>query len=179
MKQIRRITERMPWIAAAAALGALVFVGVQVVTGSPQHIAEFIGGQIVRQGGYSESLQGVIGWGVHFGVAISYVTLFAVLLSLPFLPTARAARRAIGLAVAIALGVVSTLITAPAITATISLLAGKGFPGSLPGLNTAWGLAFWNHLGFFLIAFLFIVVVPDLLANRLANSTGAARALEG
>jgi hypothetical protein len=116
---------------------------------------------------------------VHLGVAVSYATLFAALVSLPFLPTARSPRWAVGLAVATTLGVVSTLITAPAITVTISLLAGQGFPESLPGLNTAWGLVFWNHLGFFLIAFALIVVAPDLLASRRAGSTGSANALEG
>lgn len=166
MKQIRRIVERTPWIAAAAALGALVFVGVQVVTGSPQHLAEFMGSQIVGRGGYPESLQGIIGWGVHLGVAASYATLFAVLATLSFLPSARLPRWAIGLALASVLGVAATLITAPAITITISLLAAQGFPDSLPGLNTGWGLPFWNHLGFFLIAFAFIVVAPDLLADR-------------
>ncbi len=169
MKHIRRIVKRTPWIAAAAALGALVFVGVQVVTGSPQHLAEFMGSQIVRRGGYPESLEGIIGWGVHLGVSASYATLFAVLVSLSFLPSARLPRWAIGLALASTLGVVSTLITAPAISVTISLLAAQGFPESLPGLNTGWGLPFWNHLGFFVIAFAFIVVVPDLLADRRAG----------
>ncbi len=178
MKQIRRIAQRIPWIAAAAALGALVFVGVQVVTGSPQHIAEFIGGQIVRQGGYPESFQGIIGWGVHLGVALTYATLFAALVSLSFLPSARLPRWAIGLALAAGLAVVSTLITAPAISITINLLAAQGFPESLPGLNTGWGLPLWNHLGFFLIAFAFIVVIPELLADRRAgkaNGHGARR----
>ncbi len=169
MKQIRRIAQRMPWIVAAAALGALVFVGVQVVAGSPQHVADFMGTQIVRQGGYPESLQGIIGWGVHLGVAVSYATLFAVLISLSFLPSARLPRWAIGLALVAALGVASTLITAPAISITISLLAAQGIPENLPGLNTGWGLPFWNHLGFFVIAFAFIVVLPDLLADRRAG----------
>lgn len=163
---VQAVTKRAPWIVAAALTGALVFVGAQVVGGFPQHIAEFMGAQIVRQGGYPESFQGVIGWGVHLGVAFSYATLFAVFVSLPFMPAARAPRWAAGLVLALALGVLSTLLTAPAITLTIGLLAGQGFPESLPALNTGWGFTFWNHLGFFLIAFALIVVLPDLLASR-------------
>ncbi len=169
MKQTRTHAQRIPWIAAAAAVGALVFVGVQVAAGSPQHLAEFMGRQIVRRGGYPESLQGIIGWGVHFGVAVSYATLFAALISIPFLPSARVPRWATGMALAATLGVISTLITAPAIGVTISVLAGQGFPDSVAGLNTGWGLPFLNHFGFFTIAFAFIVIVPDLLAARRAG----------
>lgn len=172
MTMVREVVGRVGWIVAASAAGALVFVAVQLAAGFPQHIAEFMGAQIVRQGGYSESLRGVIGWGVHLGVAVSYATLFAVLVSLPFLPRTRAHRWAVGVGVALLLGVASTLITAPAISVTISLLAGRGFPDTLPGLNTGWGLVFWNHLGFFLIAFALVVAVPDLLASRREDRAG-------
>jgi hypothetical protein len=61
MTIVQAVTKRAPWIAAAALAGALVFVAVQVVGGFPQHIAEFMGAQIVLRGGYPESLQGVLG----------------------------------------------------------------------------------------------------------------------
>lgn len=79
----------------------------QLLGGFPTHIADFIGSRIVSRGGYSESLQGIIGWGVHISVSVAYA----------------------------ALAVGSTLITAPAIGITTSLLSGQGFPDALPGLN--------------------------------------------
>ncbi|MEE8487555.1 MAG: hypothetical protein V3S56_05255 [Gemmatimonadota bacterium] len=59
------------------------------------------------------------------------------------------------------LGVATTLITAPAIAATISLLSGNGLPDRLPPLNMSWGWPAWNHLLFFGIAWLGTVVLLD------------------
>lgn len=165
-KLAAQLRGKIPWIAAAGLVGGGAFVTAQIVAGFPSHIAEFMGAQIVRRGGYSESLAGVLGWGVHFAVALSYATLFAVAVTATPLPERRAARFAAAAAVAVAFAWVSTLITGPAIAITISVLAGQGFPASLPGLNTAFGFPFWNHVGFFGIAWLLTVIAPDLLAER-------------
>ena len=53
---LAQIKKRLPWIAAAAALGGIGFLVGQVLGGFPVHIAKFMGSQIVRQGGYNESL---------------------------------------------------------------------------------------------------------------------------
>lgn len=152
----------IPWVPLAALAGAIFFVVVQKATGSPLHIAEYMGSQIARQGGYGESLAGVIGWGVHLAVALSYATLFTLLLSTPIAPKTGAARRVVGLVLVALLGWVSTLLTAPAIAATISVLAGQGWPATLPGLNTSFGVPFWNHVGFFAIVWVLTDVLPAL-----------------
>lgn len=128
-----------------------------------------MGTQIVQRGGYSESLAGVIGWGVHLGVALSYAALFGLLTLVPFFPKTRVPRWGVAAVLAITLGWITTLITGPAIMTTISLLAGQGFPGALPALNTTIGTALWNHLLFFGIALLLTVVVPDLLQKQAAE----------
>jgi hypothetical protein len=155
----------VPWVVLAGAVGAIVFVAIQTLAGSPQHIAEFMGAQIVRRGGYSESLAGVIGWGVHLAVALAYATLFALVIKLPGFPKARAPRWGAAALVAVVLGWLATLITAPAISAKISVLAGQGIPDSLPGLNTSLGLPFWTHVGFFASCFLVLVIVRDSLRS--------------
>ena len=122
-----------------------------------------MGRQIVDQGGYSESLAGVIGPGIHFAVSLTYATLYAFLSRQPVMPAARGARWMAGLLLALLLGWLTTLATAPAIAVTISVLAGKGWPAALPGLNTSLGFAFGNHLGFFAICWLLTLVLPDVL----------------
>lgn len=67
------------------------------------HIANFMGSQIVSRGGYSESLQGITGWGVHIGVSIACAALFAGLALLSFVSQRRPNRWAFGLALAGAL----------------------------------------------------------------------------
>ncbi len=131
----------------ATILGALVFVGVQIpVYGYGSAIVSHLGNRIVADGNYPSALAQPIGWGVHLGVSLSYALLFGVLF------VAFKKKVLAGLVLAILLGVVTSLITAPAITATISLLSGNGFPNELPQLNTDTGLTLWNHLGFFGIA---------------------------
>jgi hypothetical protein len=166
MDYARTLWSRSPWILAAALVGAGAFVLAQVLGGFPTHIADFMGAQVVSRGGYSESLQGVIGWGVHLGVSIGYATLFAALALLPFVSQRRPERWAHGLALAGVLAVGSTLLTVPAISITVSVLAGQGLPGELPGLNATWGFVLWNHVAFFVICWALILVVPDLLSDR-------------
>ena len=72
-KFLAQIKKRLPWIAAAAALGGIGFLVGQVLGGFPVHIAKFMGSQIVRQGGYNESLAGIIGYTVHFAIATSSI----------------------------------------------------------------------------------------------------------
>lgn len=155
-----------PGVAKAAVAGAIVFAVAQKLAGFPMTIPQFMGGQIATQGGYPESLAGVIGWGVHVGVSLGYAALFALAVHFTVGGTDRAVRWAGSAVIALILAVVSTLITAPAIAITISVLAGNGFPATLPGLNTGWGFTFWNHLGFFAIIWLIIVALPDVLRAR-------------
>jgi hypothetical protein len=147
------------WVVAGI-LGSIVFWLFQTLTG-PSSIPQFMGQQIVTQGGYPESLTTLIGWGVHLGVSLGYSLLFAVIMLIPF-SRSPGGRVIVGLVIAGALGWVTTLSTAPAITATISVLSGKGFPAELPGLNTGLGLPFWNHELFFATVWLVYLVVPCL-----------------
>lgn len=173
---LRSLLERAPYVFAAGVLGALAFVGVQELTG-PGNIAAYMGAEIVERGGYPEGLAGVLGWGVHLGVSLGYAALFAAITALPAFPSARGPRLAVGLAVALGLGWVTTLVTSPAIATTISLLALQGLPESLPGLNTTLGVPFWNHIGFFLITFAVTVAARDRLAG--VSAAPAPRLSEG
>ncbi len=148
------------WWGAAAVTGAVVFWLFQVLTG-PATIPEFMGQQIVQGAGYPPALTIPIGWGVHLGVSLAYGFLFALIMRAPFSPSP-GVRLSIGLAIAGVLGWVTTLLTAPAITVTISVLSRHGFPARLPGLNTTFGLPFWNHLLFFGVVWAIYLVVPSL-----------------
>lgn len=135
----------------AALIGAIVFVVVQVIVGSgygTNVITTYIGGRIVEEGDYSSTLAQPVGWAVHLAVSFSYALLFGVIFAV--------LKRKPGptFLAALLLGWVTTLITVPAINATVSLLAGQGFPEELGGLNTTTDLPLWNHFGFFLIAWL-------------------------
>ena len=160
------ILRQIPWIILAAAVGAVVFVVVQKQAGFPVHIGQYIGQQVVQQGGYKESLKEVIGWGVHGGVSLSYAALFGILTAVPFFPRRWGLRWVLSLLLAALLGWLTTLITSPAIAITISVLAGKGWPAQLPPLNMLYGVPFWNHMGFFGICLLCIILVPDLLRGQ-------------
>jgi hypothetical protein len=176
----RAVVTTAPWVLASALVGALVFIVAQHVVGSPLDIAQFMGREIVRRGGYAPGLSLLFGWGVHSSVAVTYAALYAVV-ALAFLPREGTARWALGLGLAVVMGWLSTLVTAPAVAITISLLSGQGFPGSLPSLNTSVGFVFWNHVGFFLVSFTVTVLVRDLagakrvgLAAQPAVGTGGA-----
>jgi hypothetical protein len=166
-----------PWVVASALLGAFLFIVAQYVVGSPLNIAQFMGREIVRRGGYSPGLALVFGWGVHLGVAVTYAALYAAV-ALALLPRQGAARWALGLGLAVVMGWLSTLVTAPAIGITISLLAGQGVPGSLPSLNTSLGFVFWNHVGFFLASFVVTVVTRDLVGARQSGLAGLVAATD-
>ncbi len=147
------------WLVAGIA-GAIVFWLLQSAVG-PLTITAFMGQQIVTQGGYAQSWSIPIGWGIHLVVSLAYSFLFAVIM-LPLFVLAERFQLVLGLVMGAALGWGTTLITVPAVTATISVLSGKGFPANLPGLNTSYGLPFWNHMLFFGVVWLIYLFIPYL-----------------
>ncbi|MFQ5746203.1 MAG: hypothetical protein ACE5HF_03160 [Gemmatimonadota bacterium] len=170
------LRSRAPWVITAGLGGALIFAVAQKVAGYSPTIPEFMGSQIVARGGYSQGLSGLIGWGVHFGVALAYATLYALVANERLLPASRGARWGVGLGIAAAFAWVSTLLTAPAIGVTISLLSGNGFPGELAALNRTFGFVFWNHVAFFAVVFLVTVVISDLVRRPSGAPDVAPRA---
>lgn len=142
-------------------VGAIAFDVAQRLEGFSTTIPAFMGEAIVRRGGYPDGLQTLIGWGVHLGVSVFYCALFAITAWVLFGRMDRKKRRIFSGLLAIVLGIATTLITAPAIATTISLLSGNGLPDRLPGLNTGWGWPGWNHLLFFGIAWIGTVVMLD------------------
>ena len=155
---------KVKWWLAAGILGSVEFWLFQVRTGSST-IPQFMGEQIVAQGGYPKVLTLPIGWGVHLGVSLAYSLLFAIIMVIPF-SRSTFARLGIGAVIALVLGWFATLLTAPAITVTISLLSGQGFPATLPGLNTTLGLPLWNHLLFFGVVWVVYLLIPNLFRSR-------------
>ena len=145
------------WLVAGIA-GAIVFWLFQLLTG-PSTITAFMGQLIVTQGGYAASWTIPIGWGIHLGVSLAYSLLFGLIM-VPLFVLAERIQLVLGLVIGAALGWVATLITVPAITVTISVLGGKSFPANLPGLNTAYGLPFWNHMLFFGVVWLIYLFIP-------------------
>ena len=136
------------WLAGGIA-GAGLFWLVQVVSGGPT-ITDFMGAQIVSGGGYPERLAPLIGWAVHLGVSVSYAFLFgALVLALDRL--ASPTRAALTFVAALALGAITAITAPPAISVTISLLSGQGWPRELFPLNTELGLPFLNHITFFVL----------------------------
>ena len=148
------------WLLAGVS-GAIAFWFVQTVTGGPT-IPEFMGQQIVTAGGYRPALAPAVGWMVHLGVSLSYAFVFAVI-TLLLKPMEFAVRAVLTLIVAFGLGYLTTLIAPTAISVTISLLSGHGWPGELFPPNRELGLPFWNHEGFFALNWGIQVVGPALL----------------
>lgn len=147
------------WLIAGVT-GSLSFWLFQVLTGDST-IPQFMGEQIASQGGYPMALAPLIGWAVHLGVSLSYALLFAVIIAV--IPAkSSGARLGGGLVVAAALGWITTLLTDPAITITISVLSHQGFPAELPGLNTDMDLPLYNHLLFFGVVWVFTTLLPVL-----------------
>ncbi len=142
----------------AGVVGSVVFWLFQVLT-TGVTIPQFMGQQIAAEGHYPVALGPLIGWGVHLGVSMTYALLFAVLVAL--VPTtAIAATLAGGVLLALILGWLTTLLTAPAIAVTISLLSRQGLPGQVPGLNTDIDLPLYNHLLFFGVVWVITAAIP-------------------
>jgi hypothetical protein len=147
------------WLVAGVT-GSLSFWLFQVLTGG-ETITHFMGAQIATQGGYPMRLAPLIGWGVHLGVSLSYSLLFAGLLAL--MPNkSSGATLGMGLVLGAVLGWITTLLTAPAITVTISVLSRHGFPAEVPPLNTDFDLPLHNHLLFFGVVWLMTALWPSL-----------------
>lgn len=154
-------TKAVLWLVSGIA-GAVLFWLVQVATGGPT-IPAFMGEQIAQAGGYAPALAPVIGWGVHLAVSLSYALLFGVSVAL-LAATRLPGQIAISLAVALALGWITTMVAPPAISVTISVLAGQGWPSELFPLNTDLGLPFWNHVAFFLLNWVVQALGPRSVA---------------
>ncbi|MFQ5521226.1 MAG: hypothetical protein ACE5FK_07505 [Candidatus Methylomirabilia bacterium] len=142
-------------------IGSISFWLVQVLTGGPT-IPGFIGQQIVAVGGYPQGLSTLVGWGVHLGVSLSYSLLFGVVVLL-LRSVSFGVGAAIALFIALGLGWGATIIAPPAISVTISLLGGQGWPAQLYPLNTQLGLPFWNHILFFVLNWAIQALGPRLL----------------
>ena len=164
---------KVMWWLVAGIMGSVEFWLFQVRTGSST-IPQFMGEQIVAQGGYPKVLTLPIGWGVHLGVSLAYSLLFAIIMVIPF-SRSTFARLGIGAVIALVLGWFATLLTAPAITVTISLLSGQGFPTTLPGLNTTLGLPLWNYLLFFGVVWVVYLLIPNLFRSRKLSPTSAPK----
>jgi hypothetical protein len=91
-----------------------------------------------------------VGWAVHLAVSLSYAFLFVVIVAasgrVPF-----AVGAFITLLAALLLGWATAVIAAPAISVTIGVLGGQGWPRELFPLNFELGVPLWNHLLFFLL----------------------------
>ena len=70
---------KIMWWLVAGILGSVEFWLFQVRTDSST-IPQFMGEQIVAQGGYPKLLTLPIGWGVHLGVSLGYSLLFAIIM---------------------------------------------------------------------------------------------------
>jgi hypothetical protein len=170
---MQRLKVMCMWWLVAGIMGSVEFWLFQVRTG-PSTIPQFLGEQIVAQGGYPKVLTLPIGWGVHLGVSLGYSLLFAIIMLIPF-SRSPFARLAIGAVNALVLGWFATLLSVPAITVTISVLSGQGFPATLPGLNTTLGLPFWNHLLFFGVVWGVYLLIPSLFRSRSLPPTSAPK----
>jgi hypothetical protein len=137
------------WLLAGT-VGSITFWLVQkLVEGST--ITAFIGKQIVKKGGYPEGLDTLIGWGVHIKVSLGYAAMVALVV-LILRPRDSQGRMIASCVIALVLGWMSAIIAPPAISVTISMLAGAGWPDKIWEPNFGFGTAFWNHMQFFLLA---------------------------
>lgn len=142
---------RAPYTVLTGLAGGLLFTWVQAFTGST-NIAEFLGTAIATKGGYPETFAPAIGWTVHLTIAVSYAVLFSVLWS-AFLRTGQGfARHACIAVTAVTVGVATTWIANPAISATIALVSGNGLPEMIAAPYFKLGVPLWNHVAFFAFA---------------------------
>ncbi|MEM6365769.1 MAG: hypothetical protein AAF745_15170 [Planctomycetota bacterium] len=161
------VVHRTPYLLTIAGLGGLAFVWVQVLAGTT-NIATFVGQRIVETGGYDSSLASPIGWTVHLAIALQYAVAFAAVLALPIWPRRNLARGVAQIVAAVAIGFVATWVANPAISVTVSVLGGAGWPESLYPVNTKFGVPLWNHIGFFIAT----LAITDWLPTRLEKGSG-------
>ena len=158
-------TKAALWLVSGIA-GAVLFWLVQRLTGGPT-IPDFMGEQIAGAGGFPARFAPAIGWAIHVGVSLSYALLFGVIVLL-LAATRVPAQVVISAMIAVALAWVTTMVAAPAIRVTISVVSGQGWPSELFPPNTELGLPFWNHIGFFLLNWLVQALGPRLLRGGAA-----------
>ena len=158
---ITQTWRRTPLALMAALVGGLGFVWIQTLTGT-KNIAEFVGAQIVQTGDYDAAFASIIGWTVHLAIAVQYAIGFTALLALPIWPRRTAASVISKMAAAIAVGFIGTWVANPAISITVSMLGGAGWPETLYPVNTAFGVPLLNHLLFFALTLALVEGVPTL-----------------
>lgn len=155
------------WVVAGVA-GSVVFWLVQVLTGGAT-IPAFMGSQIVSAGRYPPYLAAPLGWAVHVGVSLSYALLFAVVTAAVARASAAVAA-SVTLLAALVLGGITAVIAPPAISVTISILSGRGWPAELFPPNFELGVPLWNHLIFFLLNW-----IVQALGLRVCSGPAASR----
>ena len=171
--RISLTTKAALWLVSGIA-GAVVFWLVQVLTGGPT-IPDFMGEQIADAGGYPASFAPAIGWTVHLAVSLSYALLVGVIIAL-LAATRRPAQIVMSFAVTLVVAWITTMVAPPAISVTISVLAGHGWPSELFPLNTALGLPLWNHIAFFLLNWVVQALGPRFIGvSREARASVPAR----
>ncbi len=166
-QMLLEIRRRFPWVLAMTLLGGLGFVWTQALVAEFE-IASVLGQRVVDAGGYKEVFAAPIGWTTHLAISFSYALLFAMIISLPFFPKEQPKRSVIGLLTAIVLGWITTVITGPAISTTVGLLAGQGVPQTLNPLYFGIDLTLYVHVGFFILAFLLVEWAADCFHKPLA-----------
>ena len=169
---VARVRARLPWVLLMTIVGGLVFVWVQVLTNT-KDIATFIGGRIVEAGDYPATYAAPIGWTTHFAISFIYALAFAVISCLPVLPKKNPQLWVVGLVLAIATGWVTTWIADPAISFTIALLAGRGWPDEIYPLHLKIDVPLFNHLLYFVLALLLVGCLPEWLKS--VDETKAGR----
>ncbi|MCG8542669.1 MAG: hypothetical protein MJE12_00535 [Alphaproteobacteria bacterium] len=164
------LCRRAAYVLAAALICAFLFTWVQVLTGT-NDIAKFIGEKIAQRGAYPERFAIPIGWTVHMIIALAYAVAYTAFQALPFMPKVQPARLIAGLVAVVVFGFVTTWIANPAISITISVLAGQGWPEKVASIYFKLGVPLWNHLLFFFVTFLIVGVLADAL-SRPADTSG-------
>lgn len=162
---ISKIITRLPWVLFMTIIGSLAFSWVQLLTGT-NDITSFIGGKVVEAGQYPEHLASGIGWTTHMVISFSYALMIAVIVSLPILPREYPKRLLYGVVLGLFIGWVSTLISNPAISVTISLLSGQGMtPEVWYPIYWKLGVPLYNHLWYFVAAFLIVDTLPKFMGK--------------
>ncbi|MGF1577951.1 MAG: hypothetical protein ACFCD0_01165 [Gemmataceae bacterium] len=154
------LRQRFPWVLAMTLIGGLSFVWAQVLVAEFE-IASALGQRVVKAGEYKQVFAAPIGWTTHLAISFSYALLFAVLLSVPFFPKEQPKRLLVGFVLAVVLGWFTTVITGPAVSATVSLLAGQGIPENFSPLYFGIDIFLYVHVGFFVLAWLLVGWAAD------------------
>lgn len=156
--------NRLPLTILAGFTGGLLFTWVQTLTGTT-NIAQFLGNAVITKGGYLERFASPIGWTVHLTIALSYAVLFSTIYTLFLRHSTGWTRHVKILVAALGTGLVTTWIANPAISITISTLAGQGLPETIAPIYFKLGVPLWNHLIFFTYTAVLTGYVADALTS--------------